>query len=218
MQRGYFDDFRDFRDKQGKIFHSPTKLIPAAAAPLFPPIPTITTDGSSVQLPLQGQPAFVCIAFRAGAQEMIEAWAGPCSRFLDDAGSSESNSNSNSSSNSARVQLVELALIDSAVMGMWPFKSMLMANGAKSQEQYAVPAQYLYYFGDTEAVRKSLHLTNKLTGYVFLVDGDGKVRWRGSGNPEHGELEVLKACVGSVGGYVYNRDGDDTVRVCGGGE
>ena len=30
MQRGYFDDFRDFRDSKGKVFFGPEKLIPAA--------------------------------------------------------------------------------------------------------------------------------------------------------------------------------------------
>jgi hypothetical protein len=29
MQRGYFDDFRDFRDKKGKVFVAPEKLIGA---------------------------------------------------------------------------------------------------------------------------------------------------------------------------------------------
>lgn len=29
MQRGYFDDFRDFRDNKGKVFTAPEKLIGA---------------------------------------------------------------------------------------------------------------------------------------------------------------------------------------------
>lgn len=84
MQRGYFDDFRDFRDSQGKVFHSPTRLIPAAAAPLFPQITPLTSDGTPLSFPFTGTGApaasLVCIAFRAGAQEMIEAWAVPFSR------------------------------------------------------------------------------------------------------------------------------------------
>jgi len=38
-----------------------------------------------------------------------------------------------------------------------------------------------YAFGDTWSFRKSLRIRNKLTGYVFLVDKKGRVRWRGTG-------------------------------------
>lgn len=31
MQRGYFDDFRDFRDSKGKVFLAPEKLIAAGS-------------------------------------------------------------------------------------------------------------------------------------------------------------------------------------------
>lgn len=31
MQRGYFDDFRDFRDSKGKVFAAPERLVPAAS-------------------------------------------------------------------------------------------------------------------------------------------------------------------------------------------
>ena len=30
IQRGYFDDFRDFRDSKGKVFLAPERLVPAA--------------------------------------------------------------------------------------------------------------------------------------------------------------------------------------------
>lgn len=30
MQRGYFDDFRDFRDSQGKVFAAPQRLVAAS--------------------------------------------------------------------------------------------------------------------------------------------------------------------------------------------
>lgn len=30
MQRGYFDDFRDFRDSKGKVFRAPERLVPAS--------------------------------------------------------------------------------------------------------------------------------------------------------------------------------------------
>ena len=155
MQHGYFDDFRDFRDSKGKVFQAPARLIPASAAPLFPSIEAVAADGNPISFPSMGPNApatsLVCVAFRAGAQEMLEAWAEPFSR--------EYQGNS-----SSHVGLYELALIESVVMGLWPFRNMLMKNGVASQGKYAMPATYLYYFKDSELLRTSLHMTNRLTG------------------------------------------------------
>jgi mitochondrial ATPase complex subunit ATP10 len=206
MQRGYFDDFRDFRDSQGKVFHSPTRLIPAAAAPLFPQITPLTSDGTPVSFPFTGPSApaasLVCIAFRAGAQEMIEAWAEPFSRTaasqLKDSEQGEEEQQqplTSSKSSNKNFALVELALIESVVMGIWPFRNILMKNGGASQGKYAMPATYLYHFvRDTETIRNALQMTNRLTGYIYLLDSLGRVRWRGSGNPSSIEIEMLLQC------------------------
>lgn len=38
LQRGYFDDFKELKDTQGKLWRAPDRLIPAEAARPFPPI------------------------------------------------------------------------------------------------------------------------------------------------------------------------------------
>lgn len=167
MQRGYFDDFRDFRDSQGKVFHSPQRLIPAAAAPLFPQISPLTSDGTPLSFPFTGPAApaasLVCIAFRAGAQEMIEAWAGPFSRNASEL-EQEQGATKDDPINQ-KFALVELALIESVVMGVWPFRNILMKSGGVSQGKYAMDATYLYHFTrDREELRNALHMTNRLTG------------------------------------------------------
>ncbi|KFM26716.1 hypothetical protein F751_6673 [Auxenochlorella protothecoides] len=80
-------------------------------------------------------------------------------------------------------------------MRAWPFRSLLLKNGTASQERYHMPVQYLFHFGDAKPLCHALGLTNRLTGwveggvrYVFLVDGAGRVRWRGSGPPTPNEL------------------------------
>ena len=69
LQRGYFDDFREFRDKQGKVFAAEA-FAPSKAA-FFPKVEGETPDGGAVALPLPQSRAnvtLVDVAFRAGAQ------------------------------------------------------------------------------------------------------------------------------------------------------
>ena len=184
MQRGYFDDFKDFRDKKGKVFYAQDRLTPAAESLPFPAILPVAADGAETPFPPAAAAAappasLVCVAFRAGAQGMLEAWAAPFSAAFH---------------STPGAALYELALVESRVMSLWPFRSMLMSSGGKSQAKYDMPCQYLYFFKAREPLREALHMTNRLTGYVYLVDGEGRVRWRGSGNPEARELEALLKC------------------------
>jgi ATPase complex subunit ATP10 len=129
---------------------------------------------------------------------MIEAWAEPFSRAA--AQQNEQNQDQQSqqqqpTSSNKNVALVELALIESVVMGVWPFRNILMKNGGASQGKYTINATYLYQFvRDTDSIRNALQMTNRLTGYVYLVDSLGRVRWRGSGNPSDKEIDMMLQC------------------------
>ncbi|KAI3436178.1 hypothetical protein D9Q98_002233 [Chlorella vulgaris] len=222
MQRGYFDDFREFRDSKGKVFAASGKLLASSHAPTFPHMQVVLSDGSSctfppaaaelshragsnTQQPMQlgaaTQPpsdvgtnsaaaaggvlqpsaaSLVCLAFRAGAQPMIEAWATAFGHHFQGRGS--------------EVALYEMAIVEGVVMRMWPFKQLLLRGGANSAAKYAFPCRHLHHFGDMQALRSSLHLTNLLTGYVFLIDSRGRLRWRGSGSPTKEELDTLLRC------------------------
>jgi ATPase complex subunit ATP10 len=184
LNRGYFEDFKDFRERQGKVFRAPERLAPATHAPAFPPIQPLASTGSVVPFPLADAAAaaaasLVCVAFRAGAQDMLEAWAAPFSRRFHERSS---------------VALYELALIESPVMALWPFRGMLLRSGASSQARYAMPATYLFNFGGTEELRAALHMSNRLTSYAYLLDGRGRVRWRASGKPDESEMQLLLEC------------------------
>ena len=158
LNRGYFDDFKDFREKQGKVFFAPERLTPAAHAAAFPPIEPLLPDGSKTAFPpLEAPPgsapalSLVCIAFRAGAEGMLQAWAAPFSSSFQ---------------HEPRAALFEIALIESTVMALWPFRAMLLGAGAQRQTQRAMPTTYLVQFGGVERVRAALHMTNRLTGWV----------------------------------------------------
>ena len=171
MDRGYFDDFRDYRDKQGKMWAAPEKLVPASHAPRFPEIQVVLPDGrtatfaptvaaedgrcssdspSSSSSSSNGlhKAALVCVAFRAGAQPMLEEWARPFGERF--AGSPDA-------------AIYELSLVEGIVMRLPPFRQLLLREGSKQTDKYAMPVSYLFHFGGTEDLKAALQMTNLLT-------------------------------------------------------
>ena len=135
--------------------------------------------GQPASLP-HGHPVLVCAAFRDGAQPMINMWA----KHFDEA----------FSGSGKNVGLVEVSLVESLVMSLWPFRSMLMANGARHAGIYGIDSTYLFLFRDVDRFQRAMEMPNRLTGYVYLLDDEHLIRWRGCGFPEEGELQTLVSC------------------------
>ena len=65
----------------------------------------------------------------------------------------------------------------------------LVLRQAKDNDQY-------YYFGPPQVnFRDALRMHNTLTGYVYLLDGVGKIRWCGSGEGTDEETANLTRMV-----------------------
>ncbi|KAK9124030.1 hypothetical protein Sjap_013632 [Stephania japonica] len=126
-------------------------------------------------------PSLVCLSFRASSQKMIESWAVPVSDAFR-------------TSNVFR--LYEVSLIDSWFLSLNPIKQLLLRVMRKSKtgENNALERQIVYAFGDHYYFRKSLNILNLLTGYIFLLDGFGRIRWQGSGFATKEELVSLLSC------------------------
>ncbi|KAL2937514.1 Mitochondrial ATPase complex subunit ATP10, partial [Bienertia sinuspersici] len=58
----------------------------------------------------------------------------------------------------------------------------------------ALQRQFVYSFGDHYYFRKELKILNLLTGYVFLLDKFGRIRWQGYGEATADELSSLLSC------------------------
>lgn len=46
-------------------------------------------------------------------------------------------------------------------------------------------------YGNSSKINRSLGIVNTKTGYVFLIDGNGEVRWKASGMATQREIETL---------------------------
>ena len=51
----------------------------------------------------------------------------------------------------------------------------------------SMPLQYAFHFGDSSSLAHDLAMPNRLTGYVFVLDASGRIRWRDSGTMQDGE-------------------------------
>jgi ATP10 protein len=79
----------------------------------------------------------------------------------------------------------------------WPMKGMLV-NAKRPKEVtcegHIKPVQHAFFFGDVNKAASDLGMTNRLSGYVFVLDANGLIRWRASGKLLNGEgLNLIKS-------------------------
>ena len=69
--------------------------------------------------------------------------------------------------------------------------SPFIVTGTKKNVPESDHANTLLYYGDAEEMRDILRMHNIYTGYVFLVDGIGRLRWAGSGEGSEEEVQAM---------------------------
>uniref|UniRef100_A0A2P2IR58 Uncharacterized protein n=1 Tax=Rhizophora mucronata TaxID=61149 RepID=A0A2P2IR58_RHIMU len=194
MSRGYFADINEFQKHGGKIAVANKVIVPAAAAMKFPDLEVCCSDGRTIKLPVRSngnevdsaisdipKASLLCLSFRASSQMMINSWTVP---FL------------NAFRQAKNIQLYEVSFIDSWLLCRNPVKQILLRIMRKSYNHPddALQRQIVYSFGDHYYFRKELKILNLLTGYIFLLDKFGRVRWQGFGLATEEELSSLISC------------------------
>ncbi|XP_010045279.2 LOW QUALITY PROTEIN: uncharacterized protein LOC104434030 [Eucalyptus grandis] len=194
MNRGYFADMSELRKHGGKIAMANKIIIPAMAAVKFPVIEVDQSDGQSFKLPIccsgkkvdQNTPSvpkatLLCLSFRASSQAMIDSWGVPFRNTFHD---------------KEDVHLYEVSFIDSWLLCRKPIKRLLLRimRNPSEDDQGPLRRQIVYSFGDHYYFRKELKILNLLTGYVFLLDKFGRIRWQGFGTATPEELPSLLSC------------------------
>ncbi|KAL6607753.1 hypothetical protein ACP70R_040816 [Stipagrostis hirtigluma subsp. patula] len=191
MSRGYFADIAEIRKNAGKIAMANKVIIPEADAVKFPDLTVESPNGGPLHLPLVAtsqqdgdseagdtmvpDASLVCLSFRASSQKMAESWSLP---FLDAFDAAKN------------IHVYEVSFIDS-----WLLSSPLRRAFLKVMRKSNNPQRHVVYaFGDHYDFRKKLEILNLLTGYIYLVDRLGRIRWQGFGSATEEELSSLTAC------------------------
>ncbi|KAL0436356.1 UNVERIFIED_CONTAM: hypothetical protein Sradi_0343500 [Sesamum radiatum] len=195
MNRGYFADMSEMKQHGGKVGLANKIIIPAIAAVKFPTVEVNYSDGSSLKLPITSdgndanlsnsdipKASLVCLSFRASSQPMVDSWSLPFLKTF---------------SHLTDVRLYEVSFIDSWLLTRSPIKKLLlkiMRKQKPGEKQDVLQRQIVYSFGDHYYFRKELRILNLLTGYIFLLDRLGRIRWQGFGLATPDELSSLLSC------------------------
>ncbi|KAL5580176.1 hypothetical protein UlMin_012618 [Ulmus minor] len=197
MNRGYFADIKEHKKHGGKIAMANKIIIPAMVARKFPSIEVNFSDGKAFKLPIVSggngdsvdadkldipKASLLCLTFRASSQSMVDSWSLP---FVD------------AFRDSKNVNLFQVSFIDSWLLCRNPIKWLLLRAMKKSKDDEkngSLKRQTVYSFGDHYYFRKELKLLNLVTGYIFLLDKFGRIRWQGFGAATPEELSSLLSC------------------------
>lgn len=195
LSRGYFADISEIRQNGGKIAVADKIVIPSSSAVKFPDLEVSFSDSRCLKLPIAlnlGQSStdtsdvtipyasLLCLSFRASSQAMTESWIVP---FL------------NAFNSSGGIQVYEVSLVDSWLLSTSPFRRLFLKMMKKSDN---TQKHTVYAFGDHYDFRKKLQILNLLTGYIFLLDRFGRIRWHGFGHATDEEISSLLSCTSLV--------------------
>ncbi|KAL5709690.1 hypothetical protein ACHQM5_020349 [Ranunculus cassubicifolius] len=172
MNRGYFADIKELKKHGGKVSEANKVIIPAMEAVKFPSIEVNSSDGTNIKLPITCQDKQV-----VDGKIVVPGASLVCLSFRAHS---------------------QVSMIDSWFLSLRPIKHLLLWTMRKPKldgtTNNTLSKWTVYAFGDHYYFRKELKILNLLTGYIFLVDRFGRIRWQGSGSTTEEELASLLAC------------------------
>lgn len=150
--------------------------------PLFPSLSSRALSGSKVTLPddCRGFVTLIAIAFQRGAQGMVDSWYDPFLREFAD---------------NPDVMFYEIPMIGSAY---WRLMSGWIDAGMRSGIPVIKHPFVVTYYGDVFPYRRDLDMDDPALAYIFLLDGEGRIRWRAKGYAEEEQVQEMKEHIGRL--------------------
>lgn len=180
---------KDLRETGEKPILSNDELIPIDDAQVFPALhgnlqnlededvslPQYITKDNRAKDPA-AECTLVVACFNEFGNQMLPSWTEPFEKvFLKD---------------SNRIKMVWLSMNEGRILGF--LSSMIKKSSKKNIPDYR-KKNYLMYFGECPEFRDVIRMHNMKTGYAFLLDGLGRVRFAGSGRATDDEMKKLIA-------------------------
>jgi len=141
----------------------------------FPKIKGRALSGKKMILPndVEGEAILVGVAFKREAQEMLDSWANYFDILCE-----------------GKRDIYELPIIESS---LWKIFSGLIDRGMKSGIPQEMHDNVITHYGNASDLKKKLEIVDEDLGYVFLLDKEGKILFKGEGYPDKkGKKELLE--------------------------
>ena len=191
---------RDLRLTDEKPILSNTKLIPESRAKVFPflkGLECLDTSASpedrTVDIPSywlrknrlrdpSAQCTLVGIAFRDFGYKHLNDWLLPLSQTF---------------AKNDRVETVRLN-INEGFFSRYFLKGLITSSMRRNTPPKELSSTYIHFASDLRNFRDPIRAHNLIPGYIYLLDGLGRVRFAGSGPPSSEEVERLQGFVEEV--------------------
>lgn len=186
MARPYFRDWTNLALHKGKTFLAPPRLFKHDKSLYFPNLfgHTLLKDTSLARdtTPvLAGKATVVAVYSSLWARRQADSFMGkkenPALHEILD-------------KNKGKAQLVHINVEDTSYLKYWIVRllsgSIRKEVGKDNWDKY-----FLVRKGISDEIRESIGYLNAKVGYTYLVDGDWRIRWAGSGPAEPDERESL---------------------------
>ena len=174
----FAEELMQHRKTQGKT----VAAMREDGAVAFPTFDAVDVDGTAVAFPalLKRRVTLVGVSFRAIGAAQSREWLEPFGRrvYLTYRGM-------------AHTATAHCSLIEQPVFRFTWLRNWLLRDLRKAATDISLNTWNCLKIGDVAPIRQELGLDNRLVGYVYLLDQEGRVRFRGSGSPTEDELQLL---------------------------
>lgn len=184
---GYFWAVKELASTNKKPILSNDAVIPAAEAETFPSLSDVVNlKGERATIPefftrnnrskdASAKCTLVAISYKDFGAQLLPSWIDPFDRAFRQGANNDTD----------RYEVVRIIINEGRMMKLL---SPFITSGTRKNVPESDHANTLLYFGDAEEFRDVLRMHNIYSGYVFLVDGIGRVRWAGSGEGTEDEI------------------------------
>lgn len=211
MEQGYFHEMMELQKTNGKPFVAEAQITKAADATSFPAVTAETLGGpvAEMALPasLQNKVSLVAVSFKQFGFVQLDSWIQPFLEVVTAASAADDASGKGlkqqrkkragrGRGGNGSTQIVQLSALEGG------FIANLLKGSMKGGLLKAIPperhATALVFVGDVDPLCEGLAISNRLIGHAFLVDANGKIRWRACGAATEEEVRRLGTCVAEL--------------------
>eukprot|EP00985_Skeletonema_marinoi_P019047 scaffold10804_cov129-Skeletonema_marinoi.AAC.2 len=188
---GYFWAIKELATTNKKPILSNNAVIPAAEAEEFPFLgDLVNLKGEAASIPdfftrnnrskdASAKCTLVAISYKDFGAQLLPSWIDPFDMAFRKGVNNEAD----------RYEVVRIIINEGRMVKLL---SPFITSGTKKNVPESDHANTLLYYGiDAEEFRDILRMHNIYSGYIFLVDGIGRVRWAGSGEGTEEEIHSM---------------------------